>query len=168
MGRHRRPRRTKLFVLRGMVTITLALGVNYVAWRWLFSVNWQTWPIAVPLILAETYSLVDAFLFGFTMWRLKERPAPPQPAPGLTADVFITTYNEPVDLVLTTARAAQAIRHPHETWILDDGAREEMRAAASEAGVGYITRTEDWLDRPRHAKAGNLNNALFLTEGSSC
>ena len=165
MSRHRAPVDTRLAVLRVLVVITLTLGVNYVAWRWLFSVNWSAWPIAVPLILAETYSLVDAFLFGFTMWRLKERPAPPPPTPGLTADVFITTYNEPVDLVMATARAALAIRHPHRTWILDDGAREEMRSAAQRAGVGYITRSEDWADRPRHAKAGNLNNALFLTRG---
>jgi cellulose synthase (UDP-forming) len=36
---------------------------------------------------------------------------------------------------------------------------------AGPVGVGYLTRTADWTDRPRHAKAGNLNNALFLTEG---
>ena len=35
--------------------------------------NWTYWWIAVPLVLAETYSLVDAFLFGTTMWRLRER-----------------------------------------------------------------------------------------------
>ena len=39
------------------------------------------------------------------------------------------------------------------------------RAAAEQAEIGHITRSEDWLDRPRHAKAGNLNNALFLTTG---
>ncbi len=49
--------------------------------------------------------------------------------------------------------------------MLDDGDRPEMRAAAEAAGIGYITRTDDWTDRPRHAKAGNLNNALFVTSG---
>ena len=32
-------------------------------------------------------------------------------------------------------------------------------------GIGYLTRSADWQDRPRHAKAGNLNNALVATEG---
>ncbi|WP_139196624.1 glycosyltransferase, partial [Curtobacterium sp. MMLR14_014] len=83
----------------------------------------------------------------------------------VTVDVFITTYNEPIDLVERTARAAKAITHPHTTWILDDGNRPEMRAAADALGIGVITRGADWVDRPRHAKAGNLNNALLATQG---
>jgi cellulose synthase (UDP-forming) len=152
-------------LIRILVVLTLSLGVNYLVWRWLYSVNWANWWIAVPLVLAETYSLIDAFLFGATMWRLRERGEPPPPPVGATADVFITTYNEPVELVMNTARAAAAIRHPHRTWVLDDGARDEMQAACEATGIGYITRSADWADRPRHAKAGNLNNALFATDG---
>ena len=155
----------RLVLIRVLVVLTVALGSNYIIWRWLFSVNWAAWPVAVPLILAETYSFVDGLLFGITMWRLKERGPAPPPRPDATVDVFITTYNEPIDMVMSTARAAKAIRHPHETWILDDGDRAEMRAAAAAEGIGYLTRSEDWRDRPRHAKAGNLNNALFLTAG---
>jgi cellulose synthase (UDP-forming) len=99
------------------------------------------------------------------MWRIKERGEPPPPDPHATVDVFVTTDNEPVDLVMTTARAAARIRCPHKTWVLDDGARPEMRAAAQAAGIGYITRTDDGANMPRHAKAGNLDNALFATEG---
>ncbi|NQX03390.1 glycosyltransferase [Rathayibacter sp. VKM Ac-2856] len=154
-----------MLLLRVIVVLTVLLGVNYVAWRWLFSLNWDAWWIAVPLVLAETYSLIDVCLFGMTMWRAKGRPAPPPPAADATVDVFITTYNEPIELVMATALAAQAIRFPHETWVLDDGDRAEMRAAAEEAGLGCITRSSDWKDRPRHAKAGNLNNALELTTG---
>ena len=155
----------RLRLIRLLVACTLVLGFNYIAWRWLFSANWAAWPIAVPLLLAETYSFIDALLFGTTMWRLKERGPAPEPPEGATVDVFITTYNEPVDMVMTTARAAKAIRYPHETWVLDDGDRPEMREAAQAAGIGYITRSADWKDRPRHAKAGNLNNALFQTSG---
>ena len=152
-------------LIRALVVLTLSLGVNYLAWRWLESINWANWWIAVPLVLAETYSLIDAFLFGATMWRVRKRGEPPPPREGATVDVLITTYNEPIELVMATALAAAAIRHPHETWILDDGARAEMQAAAAADGIGYLTRSADWADRPRHAKAGNLNNALFATEG---
>ncbi|PZA22497.1 cellulose synthase [Modestobacter versicolor] len=129
------------------------------------SINWQHWWIGVPLVLAETFSLVDAFLFGLTTWRIRQRTDAPPAPPDATVDVFVTTYDEPVDLVMATALAAQAIRHPHRTWVLDDGARAEVRAAAEQAGIGYLTRSTDWADRPRHAKAGNLNNALLVTEG---
>ncbi|MDR6972044.1 glycosyltransferase family 2 protein [Leifsonia shinshuensis] len=151
-------------LLRVIGLLAVLAGLNYVVWRWLASVNWEAWWIAVPLVIAETYSLVDTFFFALTMWRVRIRTGPEAPAAG-TADVFITTYDEPVDLVMTTASAAQRIRYPHTTWVLDDGARPEMRAAAERQGLGYITRTDDWTDKPRHAKAGNLNNALFQTEG---
>jgi cellulose synthase (UDP-forming) len=154
----------RTLLIRAIVLVTAVLGLNYIVWRWLFSINWDAWWIAIPLVLAETYSLIDSLLFGFTVWKLKKR-VPPKAPEGLTVDVFITTYNEPLDLVLTTARAAKAIRYPHKTWILDDGNRAEVREAAEAEGIGWITRSADWKDMPRHAKAGNLNNALMSTDG---
>ncbi|NHW48209.1 glycosyltransferase [Paenarthrobacter sp. MSM-2-10-13] len=154
------------FWTRLIVLLTVILGVNYVAWRWMASLNWDAWWIAVPLVLAETYSLIDVMLFGLTVWNIKFRKPPPPAPETATVDVFITTYNEPLDLVMTTALAAKDIRWPHSTWILDDGNRPEMRELAESNGIGYVTRTADWTpDMPRHAKAGNLNNALMLTSG---
>ena len=152
-------------VLRAAAILTVVLGLNYVAWRWLESVNWEAWWIAVPLVLAETYSLIDVGLFAMAMWRARARPAPPPPVAGSTVDVLITTYDEPIELVMGTAVAARDIRYPHSTWVLDDGARPELERAARAAGIGYIVRSDDWTGRPRHAKAGNLNNAMFRTDG---
>lgn len=151
-------------MIRILALLSVLLGINYVAWRWLESVNWSAWWIAVPLVIAETYSLIDTFLFCLTMWRARERPAPVSPPEG-TVDVFITTYDEPIELVMTTARAALRIAYPHTTWVLDDGSRPDLEAAAREAGLGYLTRSDDWVGKPRHAKAGNLNSALFQTDG---
>ena len=72
-----RRRRHRLGQIRGVVVLTSLLGLNYVTWRWLFSVNWDAWWIGVPLVLAETYSLIDSLLFGLGMWRLRERGDPP-------------------------------------------------------------------------------------------
>lgn len=156
---------SRSFLLRACIVVTISLGFNYIIWRWFFSLNWRAWWIAVPLVCAETYNLVDVFFFGFTVWRTDSKDVV-RPAPdGLTVDVFITTYNEPVDLVTATARAAQKIRYPHLTWILDDGAREEMHHAAEELGIGYVKRGKNWKNQPLHAKAGNLNNALMSTSG---
>lgn len=155
----------RLLLLRIWITLTLVLGLNYVVWRWLASVNWNTWWISVPLVVAETYSIIDLGLFGMTVWRSRQRGEPPAAPPGLTVDVYITTYNEPPELVMATARAAREIRYPHQTWILDDGDRDALRAASAELGVGYVTRGEEWTGKPRHAKAGNLNNALMQTTG---
>ena len=155
----------RLLLMRLLIVVTVIVGINYIAWRLFFSLNWDAWWVALPLVLAETYSLIDVSLYGLTMWRSRPRDAPAAARPGLTVDVFITTYNEPVELVIRTARAALDIRYPHSTWILDDGKREEMREAAEAAALGYITRSDDWKNRPLHAKAGNLNNALMATSG---
>jgi cellulose synthase (UDP-forming) len=155
----------RLALIRVVVVLTAVAGVNYVAWRWLDSINWSAWWIAVPLVAAETYSLIDSLLFALGVWRLKERGPAPEPARPMTVDVLVTTYNEPLELVMTTARAALDIRYPHATWILDDGDRPDLRALAEAEGIGVIVRSDAWADRPRHAKAGNLNNALMVTEG---
>ncbi|WP_245827929.1 glycosyltransferase [Sinomonas mesophila] len=159
------PTRRRL-LLRAVIVLTLVFGLNYVAWRWLFSLNWEAWWIAVPLVAAETYSLVDVTLFAIAAWRSLDRPdIPPEPEAGLSVDVFITTYNEEPELVLATVRAALAISYPHRTWVLDDGARPHLRQAAERLGAGYICRGAEWEGKPRHAKAGNLNNALQQTQG---
>ncbi len=157
--------RTPLWQVRVVVVLTALLGLNYIVWRWLFSVNWPAWWIAVPLVVAETYSIIDSWLFGTTMWRARRREDPGPPPDGATVDVFITTSNEPLELVQGTALAAKAIRHPHRTWILDDGDRQPLAAWAEANDIGYVRRSVAWADRPRHAKAGNINNALMATDG---
>ena len=159
------PSPVRFAVIRVVAVVTVVVGVNYIAWRWLASLNWEAWWIAIPLVVAETYSLIDVGLFAMTVWRARGRPAPPPPPDSASVDVFITTYNEPIELVLTTVRAALGIRYPHSTWVLDDGARPELEAQLERLGVGYITRGDEWLGKPRHAKAGNLNNALMATSG---
>ena len=151
--------------IRLLAALAILLGANYIVWRWAASLNWDAWWIAVPLVAAETYSLIDVVLMALTAWRIRPRGPAPDPPADLTVDVLITTFDEPADLVLATARAARGIRYPHATWILDDGNRAEIRRLAEAEGIGYLTRGPDWENRPRHAKAGNLNNALMSTTG---
>jgi cellulose synthase (UDP-forming) len=68
-------------------------------------------------------------------------------------------------LVRETAIAARAISWPHRTFILDDGRSPAMAAMAAEVGVEYITRSSVWQGKDRHAKAGNLVNAMGQTNG---
>ena len=80
-----------------------------------------------------------------------------------TVDLFIPTYNEPLAVVQNTVFGALSVDYPPDKlriYILDDGRREEFREFAEAIGVGYITR-----DNNIHAKAGNLNHALGLTDG---
>jgi cellulose synthase (UDP-forming) len=87
-------------------------------------------------------------------WRLTRRTPLPVPE-GLKVAVFVPTINEPVEMMRRTVLAAMRMNYAHETWLLDDGNRAEMRALAAALGCRYLARTEN-----SHAKAGNLNNAL--------
>lgn len=152
-------------LLRVLVALNFLLGAYYLGWRYLSSINWAAWPFALALIAAETYSVLDGWLFGLTMWRLRQRGEPPPPPADATVDVFITCSNEPVELVRETAVAARDIRWLHTTYILNDDASPAMRAMAEAEGIGYIVRSAEWQGEDRHAKAGNVNNALFQTQG---
>ncbi|MCV4607311.1 glycosyltransferase, partial [Escherichia coli] len=71
--------------------------------------------------------------------------------------------NEPLEVVRDTVLAAQCIDYPKDKmkiYLLDDGKRSEFAVFDADVGVGYITRNDN-----KHAKAGNLNHALTLTQG---
>ena len=115
----------------------------------------------VVLLLAECYAFV-VLLLGYMqmLWPLGRKPVPlPDDLEQWPAvDVLIPTLNEPLSVVRFTALAAMNIDWPADklnVYILDDGHREEFRAFAEEAGIGYMTRDDN-----QHAKAGNINHAL--------
>ena len=146
-------------VIRTVAAASLVLSLGYIVWRWGWTLNPDALWFSVSLALAETYGLITAFFMTVTAWRLLER-TPPRAPPGLAVDVFVTTYDEPLNTIRKTVLAAREIRYPHKTWILDDGKREEIRALSEELGIGYLRRKGN-----AHAKAGNLNHALSQTEG---
>ena len=142
-----------------VVAQLLVFGFWYLGWR-ATTLNADS-PVFSALVYgAELFGFACALLHIFMCWRLTVRQAPPL-RPGMTIDVFVPTYNESVDLVRKTLLAARAMEYPHETWLLDDGRREEMRALATQLGVHYLARADN-VD----AKAGNLNHALGLTRGA--
>jgi len=152
-------RELKFAVIRVIVVLSCLFTARYFYWRFLDTRNPAAmWFFAIFLV-AEALNFFEALLFYVTTWH-PTRYATPEPIVDRTVDVFITTYNESVDLLRETVLCAVNIRYPHETYILDDGNRPEVRDLAAEFGCGYIART----DRT-NAKAGNLNNAVKQTSG---
>ncbi|MGN6551447.1 MAG: glycosyltransferase, partial [Pararhizobium sp.] len=74
-------------------------------------------------------------------------------------DVFICTYNEPLNVLEKSIVAALALDYPnHTVFVCDDTRRDAVRQYCAEVGAEYVTRPDN-----AHAKAGNLNNALRRT-----
>jgi cellulose synthase (UDP-forming) len=147
--------------IRTVAVVALIYAGYWITWRWTNTMNTEPAAIVPSLLLlvAETWAVIGMGFFVMLTWRLTERvPAPPPP--GRTVDVFITNFDEPLEVLRRTAIGARAIRYPHRTYLLDDGKREDVRVMAEELGVGYIRRVGN-----ANAKAGNLNHAISRTSG---
>jgi len=145
--------------LRALALVALLWGLGYLTWR----VGWSgegASPVAFGMLLAtEVYGLYALAILTWFSW---SRPAVERPATtsGRAVDVYVCTYDEPVEVVMATLAGCRALTYPHTTYLLDDGRREEMRELAALAGAEYLTREDN-----AHAKAGNLNAALPRTTG---
>ncbi len=147
---------------RHMVRLLIAANTVGLLWwlDWLLNFANAANPVLYTLlVLAECFNLLQVVGYWYTVWH-ERAPERRRARVDGRVDVFITTYNEPVDLVEETVRAAVAMPYPHRTYVLDDGRRPEMGAMAARNGAHWITRADN-----RGAKAGNVNRALAQTDG---
>jgi len=162
----RQPGRLASIVL---VVFSVTVSLRYMYWRLTSTLGFET-PLDMffgyGLLLAEIYALV-VLLLGYvqTAWPLNRRPVPlpKDTSTWPSVDIYIPTYNEPLNVVKQTVFAALTLDWPDDklqVYVLDDGRRPEFRKFCEEVGAGYITR-----DNNAHAKAGNLNAALQQTQG---
>lgn len=151
-----------------LIVLSLTVSARYIWWRYTSTLNWNSnvdLLFGLILLAAETYSWVVLVMsYIQTAWPLdrKVAPLPADRALWPTVDLMIPTYNEDLSVIKPTVYAALGMDWPADKLrihLLDDGRRDALREFAEEAGIGYIVRTGN-----RHAKAGNLNNALQQTE----
>ena len=136
------------------------------------------------LYFAEMYAIVMLGISLFVVADPKKRaPATrPEPATAPSVDVLVPSFNESADILALTLSAAKAMDYPAgklTVTLLDDGATQEklnasdrmlaaaahrraveLKALCAELGVNYFARA-----RNVHAKAGNLNAGLSVTQG---
>jgi cellulose synthase (UDP-forming) len=140
----------------------VGLGVYalYLIYRGLYTLNPDAPAFSVAVYVAEIHGFFSLAFYYFQVWEVRRRNVPPPPA-GVSVDVFVTTFNEDVDLLRQTVRGAINMRYPHRTYVLDDGRRPEVKALCDELGCEYVTRASN-----EHAKAGNWNHAFARTSGA--
>ncbi len=153
-GRRRRARLLALVALFGLVAY----------FSWLLRPSRVGNPVLFTvLVIVELFNAAQAIGFWWTCLgrRTRRRPRDAVTISNVTVDVFIPTYNEPVDVVEPTVAAAARLTGAQvRVVVLDDGNRDEMAALARRHGVGYLRRTVH-----SGAKAGNINHALGRTDG---
>jgi len=155
-------------------TVCLAvIAVNslYLLWRWTSTLpqdlSPSTW-LAWGYLLIETVALLESGIFWLCMSRTTAVPAVAAsdlPArlrsqgPLPRVEIWIPTYREPLAVLEKAVLAALAVDYPGlRVRVLDDGNRAWLKEQCQSWGAEHVTRAEH-----QHAKAGNLNHCLSLT-----
>ena len=152
-----------------LMGISVLASSRYIWWRLTQTTDLDS-PVEVflgfGLLAAEFYTwvvLVLGYMQNARPLRRKSVPLPADRSTWPTVDVYIPTYNEPLHVVKPTVLAALNLDWPADklrVYLLDDGRRDGFREFAQACGAQYIIRNNN-----AHAKAGNLNHALKLTQG---
>ena len=163
------PRGWSRFII---VAILLILTVRYVQWRSLSTLNLSS-PLegtfSISLFVLEMFALFNSSLQLFLMLKVKDRRREVDhlSAPVIagnfrpTVDIFVPTFDEPEFILRRTIIGCQAIEYePKTIYLLDDTKRSNVAQLAAELGCQYLARSNN-----NHAKAGNINHAIPLTDG---
>ncbi len=152
-------------------SLTALVFVNYTFWRWeetLPPAEWTFESLWSHLFFAVEFTAMSFSLVSIViLFRHVDRSAEADRAEQRliasndwpAVDIFIATYNEPLEVLEKTILAASAIDYPRATvWVLDDTRRPWLRSYCEAQGVQYVSRPDNV-----GAKAGNLNHALAYT-----
>ncbi|PWU12255.1 MAG: glycosyl transferase family 2 [Bdellovibrio sp.] len=167
----------------GFMALALYFCLYYLVWRITSTLNFLETAgplISISLWAAEVYCFSTVALLvlqvGFkpitdptpesTPGRALNPKLEPKLEPKLaptfapTVDIFIPIYSEPLAILEATLAAAMAIDYPNKrVYVCDDSHLEAVRRLTERLGGNYIRGPK------RHAKAGNMNNALQKTSG---
>lgn len=149
-----------------LILLTLFSVTRHMLWRGLETLQPDgTGNLIATLFLyaGELMAYASLLLGYFQLWKPTDRASekPILQKENLPhVDVMVCTYNEPISVLYRTLVGCNALQYPNKTiYLLDDGRRPEMQDLATHLNVTYISRNDN-----RHAKAGNLNNALAQTQ----
>lgn len=158
----------KTFKNRLIIWVTIITTIIYTSWRIFFTIPFKFGILSVIfgiiLLLVEISGIIEYFIHFVYMSNIQypKKPIIEDESLYPHVDVFIATYNEPVELLYKTVNGCVNMDYPDKSkvhiYICDDSNRAAMKNLANHMGIGYITRTEN-----KHAKAGNLNNAMSKT-----
>jgi len=160
------PASLKTLFKSAALVLGIYLCARYLWWRYEHSLNFiePSGPyISIALLAAEIYC------FTTVMFLLLQVGVRAPSARKLTVidtsyqpsvDILIPIYSESLEILEATLMGASMMNYPNKNiYVCDDSHRESVKAMAEQFGGHYIRGPK------KHAKAGNINNALQHTSG---
>ena len=154
-------------ITRIFAVVAWLYGLYWITWRWSSSLNHNALIFSIVLIVAETYGLINSFFLIATVWKLKYRDSPPAPK-ALKVDVFITSFDEPLEVLRRTAIGARAIKYPHRTFMLDDGKRDEVKAMETSMRKPATSTTRSRLRAASSSYSSTRTTFLYPISSTVC
>ncbi len=157
----------KKFLKKHLTIITIIAAFIYISWRMVRTLPFQYGILSticgLILFVVEFIGILE-MMVHFSQLSKSLTPKLPiaNPADYPDVDIFISTYNEPPELLYKTINGCINMDYPDKSkvhiYLCDDGHREEMGVLARHMGVTHLVR-----DTHQFAKAGNLNYAMSVT-----
>jgi cellulose synthase (UDP-forming) len=162
------PKQAKFFSRDGpgtrfLLILSVIMGVTYLGFRQ-DMLNPALPILSIILLSNEILDFINFCMYVCTTWSFKNPQSAKTSLASLgndkSVDIFVCTYNESIEVLEASLVGCSLVNYPHTTYLLDDGRRESMRELAKRMNVQYVIRPDN-----KHAKAGNVNNALKMSSG---
>lgn len=130
------------FPIYALLSLVQLAALIITGWHWFRTGRADEHPILFALLTSLLVSAVGAHAMRWLMLPKMRRPVPRPPRPGLRV-AAVTTFvpdGESILMLEETLRGMVGMDYPHDTWVLDEGDSDEVRALCERCGARHFTR----------------------------
>ncbi|MDZ4346941.1 MAG: glycosyltransferase, partial [Candidatus Binatia bacterium] len=155
-----------LFILLTCINLS---AIFYFFSYWFFVDELRHHPVTYSVLTLTLLAPLASYQLGWFILPRMRRPKPVTARSGWKVGVATTFVPgaEPLEMLDETVRALIALDYPHDTWVLDEGEDDRVKALCRELGAKYFSRktmpqyqSEGGTFQSR-SKHGNYNAWLY-------
>ena len=126
----------------GLLSVVNLAAISYFLRQWFSSASWQADSVVVWLFTLQIVYWLGTQQFRWFLIPLIRKPRPMDARSGWKVGVATTFVPglESFAMLEKTVFALVGLKYPHETWVLDEGDSEEVKALCCRLGVRHFTR----------------------------
>jgi cellulose synthase/poly-beta-1,6-N-acetylglucosamine synthase-like glycosyltransferase len=128
-----------VFILLSILSIFATGGF---LWHWFSSQDWLENPASYSLMTIILMAILISHQGRWFLLPYMKKPKPLVPRAGLKVAV-VTSFvpgAEPLEMLEQTVNALVNLNYPHDTWVLDEGDDERVRALCRKLGASHFSR----------------------------
>src|SRR5437763_12873457 len=130
------------YLLFALLTVVSSAAIAYFMTRWFAYGDWSARPLAFWGLTLMVIGRLAINQFRWWYLPFMRKPVPMTPRPGWKVGVATTFVPgaESIEMLEETIRALVAMDYSHETWVLDEGDDEQVKALCCRLGALHFSR----------------------------